>query len=262
MTILDTILQEKEKEVAELLKQKGPVIHRTDKPRPSLLQTLRKTEHLQVIAEIKRASPSKGEIQAAVDPVHQARLYEEAGAACISVLTDSKFFSGSYDDLTAAAEAVGIPVLCKDFIIHPVQIDRAKAAGASVILLIAAALPDAELTALFEYAESLGLEVLMEVHSEQELTRALGTGARLIGVNNRDLRTFEVDLIQTEKITGAFPFDGQQVLISESGIIGPAEAERAAAAGASGILVGEALMKSPDPVQMLRTLQVQRKEDL
>lgn len=259
MTILDKILMEKEREVVQLLERAGQTGPSGMTAGPSLTDRLRRAERLQVIAEIKRASPSKGMIRQHVDPVRQALQYEQAGAACISVLTDEVFFKGSYDDLAAVAQAVQIPVLCKDFIIHPVQIDRAKAAGASVVLLIAAALPDPELNALYAYAKSCGLDVLLEVHSEQELDRALAAGAQLIGVNNRDLRTFEVDLARTEQLAALFPHDGQRVLISESGIAGPADAARAAAAGASAVLVGESLMKSGDPGRMIRSLQTGRK---
>ncbi|GKV68509.1 indole-3-glycerol phosphate synthase [Sporosarcina sp. NCCP-2716] len=258
MTILDDIIREKEREVAALL-EGGAAVQAPvqDLPaRPSLFSTLQQTEHLQVIAEIKRASPSKGIIRDGVDPVKQAVCYEAAGAACISVLTDHSFFNGSYDDLRTVAQAVRTPILCKDFIIHPIQIDRAKAAGASVILLIAAVLQDAELRALHSYAGALGMEVIMEVHSEQELTRVLTAGARIIGVNNRDLRTFTVDLAMTEQLAHAVPSDSGHVLISESGIMGPADARRAAAAGASGVLVGEALMRSGSPEQAIRSLQV------
>ncbi len=260
MTILDDIIREKEREVAALL-EGGAAVQAvvSDLPaRPSLFSRLKRTEHLQVIAEIKRASPSKGIIRDRVDPVKQAARYEAAGAACISVLTDRTFFNGSYEDLQAVAQAVGTPILCKDFIIHPIQIDRAKAAGASVILLIAAVLQDAELHALNSYAGTLGLEVIMEVHSEQELTRVLAAGARIIGVNNRDLRTFTVDLAMTEQLAHAVPRGGEHVLISESGIMGPTDARRAAAAGASGVLVGEALMKSGSPEQAIRSLQVMK----
>ena len=163
-----------------------------------------KAEHLHVIAEMKRASPSKGLIAEGADPVAQAIAYTEAGAACISVLTDATFFKGSFDDLAAVAEAVPTPLLCKDFMIHKVQIDRAKNAGASVILLIVAALTTEELAELYAYAMESGLEVLVEVHDEEELERALKIDAKLIGVNNRDLRTFEVDLGSNGRNCSAF----------------------------------------------------------
>ena len=150
-----------------------------------------------------------------------------------------------------------IPLLCKDFIIHPVQIDHAKNAGASVILLIVAALNTKELTELYQYATNLGLEVLVEVHDAEELDRALQLGAKIIGVNNRDLRTFEVDLKRTEEIASIFPFHEERVLISESGIWNTEDAERVAKAGARGVLVGESLMRSGDVGSALRSLQVE-----
>ncbi|MDW0109915.1 indole-3-glycerol phosphate synthase TrpC [Sporosarcina aquimarina] len=258
MTILDEILREKEKEVTQLLTE--PIhekrIHEIE--RPSLLDRIQNANQLQVIAEMKRASPSKGMIKEGANPVEQAKIYERAGAVCVSVLTDSHFFKGSFDDLASVAKVIGIPILCKDFIIHPIQIDRAKQAGASVILLIVAALPDADLKALHAYAKSRGLEVLVEVHDRTELTQALEIGAQLIGVNNRDLRTFEVDLARTEEIARVFPFDSNHVLISESGITGKEDAERAAAAGAGAVLVGEALMRSLTPNHAIAELQVKR----
>lgn len=256
MTILDEILREKEQEVARLTAEPTAHISLEVESRPSLFHTIQNAKQLQVIAEIKRASPSKGIIQETVHPAQQAKIYEQSGAACVSVLTDTSFFKGSFEDLTAVAEAVRIPVLCKDFIIHPVQIDRALTAGASVILLIVAALPDAELNALYVYATALGLEVLVEVHDVDELKRALEIGACLIGVNNRDLRTFEVDLGQTEEVAGVFPFGSEHVLISESGIGGSADARQVAAVGAGAVLVGETLMRSASPEQAIRSLQV------
>ncbi|MBD7907604.1 indole-3-glycerol phosphate synthase TrpC [Sporosarcina gallistercoris] len=256
MTILEEILREKEQEVSRLLAEPVAQTSQANAVRPSLFGSIKKAKQLQVIAEIKRASPSKGIIHETVNPVQQAEIYERAGAACVSVLTDTSFFNGSFEDLKAVAEAVRIPVLCKDFIIHPVQIDRAAAAGASVILLIVAALPDAELNALRVYATALGLEVLVEVHDADELNRALEAGAQLIGVNNRDLRTFQVDLARTEEVASVFPFHSGRVLISESGIGGIADAQRAAKAGAGAVLVGETLMRSESPEQTIRSLQV------
>lgn len=255
MTILDEILREKEQEISRLKAEPAAQISQTMDARPSLLDAIKNAKQLQVIAEIKRASPSKGIIHETVNPVQQAEIYERAGAACVSVLTDTPFFKGSFEDLKAVAEAVRIPVLCKDFIIHPIQIDRALTAGASVILLIVAALPDAELKALYVYATALGLEVLVEVHDTEELKRALEIGARLIGVNNRDLRTFQVDLAKTEEVASAFPFGSGHVLISESGIGSSADARRVAAAGSGAVLVGETLMRSVSPEQTMRSLQ-------
>lgn len=255
MTILEKILQQKHHEVRQLLTQQT-VQQENRLSRPSLFDKLYQSEHLQVIAEMKRASPSKGLIAEGADPVAQAIIYEKAGAACISVLTDAHFFKGSFDDLAAVANAVSIPLLCKDFMIHSAQIDRAKSAGASVILLIVAALPDKELSALYAYAVAAGLEVLVEVHDEAELERALALDAKLIGVNNRDLRTFEVDLQRTEEIAALFPFHEERVLISESGIWQAEDALRASKAGAGAVLVGESLMRSDSIAEAIQSLQV------
>lgn len=257
MTILDVILDVKRTEVEELLKDeislKGGI---SLKNKPSLFETLKNAKHLHVISEIKRASPSKGVINSEVNPVEQALTYEQSGAAAISVLTDESFFKGSMDDLQAVAERVNIPVLCKDFIIHRVQIDRALQAGASVILLIVVALDQETLLDLHEYATSLQLEVLVEVHNLEELDRALSIDAKLIGVNNRNLKTFHVDLAETEKISAQFPFHEERVLISESGIATAEDAARVAQVGARAVLVGETLMKSANVGEKLQEFHV------
>lgn len=256
MTILKKILQMKRLEVKRLLIEECVVSCETLTTRPSLIEMLQQTDRLEVISEMKRASPSKGMIAGQTDPVKQAKAYEKAGAACISVLTDETYFKGSFDDLTAVAAAVRTPLLCKDFIIHEVQIDRAKQAGASVILLIVAALDDATLQRLHNYATDQGLEVLVEVHDAKELDCALAVNAKLIGVNNRDLKTFDVDLARTEEVAQHFPFNENRVFISESGIMDAEDAKRAAAAGASAVLVGESLMRSASVEESLRSLQV------
>ncbi len=258
MNILTKIIEQKKIEVANLLTQPDPLANFTVIKRNTLFATLSSADTLQVIAEMKRASPSKGLIAQGADPVKQAKIYATAGAAAISVLTDKAFFQGSFEDLAAVAKAVQTPLLCKDFMIDRVQIRFAKAAGASVILLIVAALDDATLQDLFSFATSLGLEVLVEVHDVEELERALALGAKLIGVNNRDLRTFEVDLARTQEIAEAFPFEEQRVLISESGIWNNADAKKVAAMGASAVLVGESLMRSGDAGSALRHLQVNK----
>ncbi|WP_313236538.1 indole-3-glycerol phosphate synthase TrpC [Sporosarcina ureae] len=260
MTILEKIIAQKKIEVDQLLASNVTFPER-EITRPSLYQTLRKAKQLQVISEMKRASPSKGLIAEGANPVKQATAYYEAGAACISVLTDKEFFKGSFEDLSAVADAVPIALLCKDFMIHKIQIDQAKSAGASVILLIVAALDDETLGSLYTYANEEGLDVLVEVHNVEELQRALSIDARIIGVNNRDLHTFEVDLAQTELIASHFPFDEERVFISESGIWGPEDAERAAKAGASAVLVGESLMRSDSVKEALQALQVEKHVD-
>ncbi|MFJ7665844.1 indole-3-glycerol phosphate synthase TrpC [Lysinibacillus sp. NPDC097195] len=260
MNILTKIIEQKKIEVAELLAQSNPLTTSNDSKRDSLLTTLKMADTLQVIAEMKRASPSKGLIAEGANPVKQAKIYANAGAAAISVLTDKTFFQGSYEDLAAVANAVQTPLLCKDFMIDRVQICYAKAAGASIILLIVAALDDATLQDLYQYATSLHLEVLVEVHDVEELERALTVGAKLIGVNNRDLRTFEVDLARTKDIAAVFPFGEQRVLISESGIWNNEDANKVAAMGASAVLVGESLMRSGDAGAALQLLQVPKAE--
>ena len=259
MTILTKILQVKQHEVAHLLSQ--PTSNKstlTAVDKPSLFESLDNANHLHVIAEIKRASPSKGVIEGNVNPVHQAVAYEQAGAAAISVLTDQQFFNGTMQDLQAVSAAVSLPVLCKDFIIHQAQIDRAKEYGASVILLIVAAMDQETLQQLFDYATCLDLEVLVEVHDLEELQHALSIGAQLIGVNNRNLKTFDVDLTKTKEIAAHFPFHEKRVLISESGIVSTSDASYIAQFGASAILVGETLMRSEHVEKTLHSLRVKR----
>lgn len=256
MTILNKILAEKALEVAHLLEQAPPID--TKMPIYSLYERLKGQANLQVISEIKRASPSKGLINGEVNPTEQAALYENAGAACISVLTDQKFFKGSFEDLKAVAEKVKIPVLCKDFIIDKVQIDYARAHGASVILLIVAALDEENLQSLFSYAKGLNLDVLVEVHSVEEYKIAQKIGAKIIGVNNRDLKTFEVDLVHTAEIAAQFNAEDGCVLVSESGIKDEVDAQRVANYGANAILVGETLMLAEDVTATLQKLCVEK----
>lgn len=168
------------------------------------------------------------------------------------------FFQGTFEDLAEVARTVDIPILCKDFIIHPIQIDYAKNAGASVVLLIVAALEQGLLNSLYKYAVSKNLEVLMEVHDSEELDRALQLDAKLIGINNRDLRTFQVDLSRTAEIAAIFPFEEERVLISESGIWNSIDAIKVASYGASAVLVGESLMRSGEIENAVRSFQVKR----
>lgn len=255
MTILTEILAQKEVELVAL-KAQAPTEVAVEKKRPSLFETLRSSTHVQVIAEMKRASPSKGLIAEGANPVAQASAYEQAGAACVSVLTDEKYFKGSFADLKNVANAIDIPLLCKDFVIDEVQIDYAKAAGASVVLLIVAALNDEQLDRLHRYATSLSLDVLVETHNVEELQRALAIGAKIIGVNNRNLHDFSIDLAHTEEIANAFPFSDERVFISESGIWTSEDAARVAKAGARAVLVGESLMKSDSVQGAIHALRV------
>ena len=203
---------------------------------------MRDPARLGLIAEVKRASPSAGTISSDFDYLTIARTYEKAGASAISVLTDEKYFQGRLEYMTLIRQEVDIPVLRKDFIIHEAQIFEAAVAGADAILLIVAALEQAELAHLLETAHAFQLEVLVEVHDLPELERALEVDARIIGVNNRNLKAFTVDLAATEALAEEVPED--IVLVSESGIKTPADAQRLAAAGADALLVGETLMRS------------------
>lgn len=243
MTILEKILRQKEKEVSYLKAayqgQGKPHIQTS----PSLYNSFQHANTMNIIAEIKRASPSKGDLNPNVDPVQQALQYEQYGAGTISVLTDEHFFKGSIADLKAVRSAVQLPLLCKDFIIDPIQIDRAKDHGATVILLIAAALSKEALKALYAYAVEQQLEVLLEVHDEKELETALDIGANIIGINNRNLKTFAVDLAVTEELASKVN-SSNILLISESGIQTETDVERVKAVGVKGILVGETFMRS------------------
>jgi indole-3-glycerol phosphate synthase len=197
---------------------------------------------LAVIAEVKRSSPSKGQIAPGLDAAAQARAYEAAGADAVSVLTEPTRFGGSLDDLRAVCAAVGLPVLRKDFIVDEAQVWEAAEAGAAAVLLIAAILDDARLRALLAEARRCGLGALVEVHDAQEAQRAGSAGCTLVGINNRDLVTLEVDLATTERLVPAL---GPSLLaVSESGFATPADARRAALAGARALLVGETLVRA------------------
>ncbi|WP_430788889.1 indole-3-glycerol phosphate synthase TrpC [Virgibacillus flavescens] len=242
MTILEKILAQKKIEV-EQLKSNG--FERFETVTMKYESVFPKNESMHIIAEIKRASPSKGAINMNVDPVKQAKQYEQLGASAISVLTDKTFFNGSMSDLHAVREAVDIPLLCKDFMIDEIQIDQAKNAGATIILLIVAALSKSRLQDLYNYAKKQNLEVLCEVHDENEMEAAIRLGANIIGINNRNLKSFEVDLNVIEKLSKMVK-NSAATLISESGIKSREDVERIAAYGAQGILIGETLMRSTD----------------
>ncbi|GIO23260.1 indole-3-glycerol phosphate synthase TrpC [Oceanobacillus sp. J11TS1] len=254
MTFLEKIIDKKKQEVAERKLQTDSNYVRNN-PIYSLYERVRGADHLSVIAEIKRASPSKGAIQMDVNILQQAKKYEQAGAAAISVLTDESFFHGSLEDLKQVSEAVSIPVLCKDFIIDEIQIDDAKNAGASIILLILAALPLERFQQLYNYATEQGLEVLCEVHHADELKDALTVNPKIVGINNRNLKTFEVDLQTTTELTKQLDKEGLTI-ISESGMRTKEDAELARDAGANTILVGETLMRSSNVEKDMQELQV------
>jgi indole-3-glycerol phosphate synthase len=204
-----------------------------------------------LVAEVKRASPSAGEI-AAVEPDGQAARYERGGAAAVSVLTEPRHFDGSLADLRLVRRAVSVPVLRKDFLIHPAQVLESRAEGADAVLLVAAALTTPELEDLRAVAEELGMAVLVEAHGPEDLARAVESGARLVGVNARDLETLEVDREGALALAAAVPPD--RVLVLESGIRSREDVRRAEEAGAAAVLVGEALMRSGDPEALVRGL--------
>ena len=206
---------------------------------------------LALIAEVKRASPSAGAI-AEVDAGEQAERYDRAGAAAISVLTEPRHFNGSLADLRSVRRRTALPILRKDFLVHPAQVIESRAEGADAVLLIAAALSSAELAELLAAVEELGMAALVEVHARPDLERALEAGGRIIGVNARDLETLTVDTEGALELAHEVPAD--RILVIESGIATREQVERAIEAGAHGILVGEALMRSADPARTVRAL--------
>jgi indole-3-glycerol phosphate synthase len=222
---------------------------------PSFATALRRADgSLAIISEIKRRSPSAGQINASVNSVDQARRYQAAGADALSVLTDEKYFGGTLEDLRTvtawlSATPPALPCLRKDFMVHPVQVLEARESGASAILIIVRALNDEEIKSLFLAARVAGLDTLFEIHNERELDRALAHGAKIIGVNNRDLAIFKTDLALSERLIPRFPAD--VIAVSESGISTVADARRARAAGAHAVLVGEALMRAADPARLI-----------
>jgi indole-3-glycerol phosphate synthase len=217
---------------------------------PSFRAALRKG-NVAVIAEVKRRSPSAGPIREDLDPAERATLYAEHGAAAISVLTDGPYFGGSIQDLRAAVQCCSIPVLRKDFILDEVQILEARAAGAAAVLLIVRAL-GSRLQPLLRYAADLRLDALVEVHTAEELATALEAGASIIGVNSRDLDTFEIDVESAWKIVARVP--AGCIAVAESGMAGPKDVRRAAAAGADAVLIGTALSAAVSPEGLLHDL--------
>lgn len=254
MSLLEQILAEKRAEIraAKSRVPEAALLQEAHGERRDFLGALRRPG-LSVIAEIKRASPSRGPLRPNLDPPSLARDYERGGAAAISVLTERLFFQGSLDDLRAVREATSLPLLRKDFIIDPYQIAEAAAVGADAILLIAACLTRTGLQELLAAAGELGLAALVEVHDEDELALAVELGAPAIGVNNRNLHTFTVDLAVGLRLLPIIP--KTIVRVAESGIRGLAEAMELRKAGAEAVLVGESLIMGGDPAALIRKLR-------
>jgi len=254
MDFLERILERKKREVARL-QERGVFVPlprwKGSSERKTFLDALTTGPGPRIIAEVKRASPSKGPLNTGLEPGRQAKLYQEGGARAVSVLTDENF-QGSLEDLKEVVSSVDLPVLRKDFIIHPLQLEETRQAGASAVLLIAALLPFGELMDMVERSLEMGLEPLLEVHTGEELDVALDTPARVMGINSRNLRTFHVDLAVVENLAPRVPPD--RVVVAESGISSRKDVERLMAVGVEAFLVGEALVRAGDPGAKLREL--------
>lgn len=256
MGVLENIISNKRSELRDL-KARSDIAAIREKARGSgkcrdLAQALRQGKKPAIIAEIKKASPSRGSIRMLTDIGQLALSYQKAGAAALSVLTDSRFFGGSMEDLLDARRAVNIPILRKDFIIDPFQIYEAKLAGADAILLIVAALNTEELHGLYKEALNLGMSALVEVHNETELERAMALEPNLVGINNRDLKTMEIDLDTGVRLRRQIP--DSVITVSESGINSGEDLEYLMDKGLDAFLVGTALMMAPDPGMKLKEL--------
>jgi indole-3-glycerol phosphate synthase len=248
VTILERILEVKRAEIAAA-KERSPLARVEQRARAApavrdFVAALRAKQPA-VIAEIKKASPSRGVLRAEFDPAAIARSYEKGGAACLSVLTDQQFFQGSPEHLSKAREACALPVLRKDFVIEAYQVFESRAGGADCILLIAACLAKEDMLELERVAHGLGMAVLVEVHDAAELEIALALNTPLIGINNRNLKTFDTRLETTLELLARIP--PSRFVVTESGILSPADVTRMRAAGVQAFLVGEAFMRSPDP---------------
>jgi indole-3-glycerol phosphate synthase len=259
--ILDRILATKRHEISQAQNERPPAEMRRDAESHgdvrdfiAAIRSKLDQDLPAVIAEIKKASPSKGVLREQFDPAAIALAYAENGAACLSVLTDAQYFQGSLQDLVAARSSSGLPALRKDFIVDGYQVFQARAAGADAILLIVAALSDAELIDYEATAAALGMAVLAEVHDAAELNRALTLQTPLIGINNRNLRSFHTSLQTTLDLLPQVP--PGRIVVTESGIVGPADVARMREAGVHVFLVGEALMRSPNPGTELARLFV------
>lgn len=255
MSYLDRILHAHRITAAADTRPLDPLIDaaRCQPPTRGFATALRAADGLAVIAEVKRRSPSRGDLRAGLDPAKLAADYARGGATCLSVLTDREFFGGSPDDLRAARSAAELPVLRKDFTVGAADVCDARTMGADAVLLIVAALDDHELTDLRALAQEIGLDALVEVHDEAEVERALAVGATLVGVNRRDLVTFKVDEERAARLAAAIP--SPVVRVAESGVRGPNDAAVLAAAGYDAVLVGESLVTSGDPAAAIASLR-------
>ena len=245
--ILDDIIFNKRQEVTSLkvsLSGKDPRKLTKDLPPPRHFAKAFRKGKFSLIAELKKASPSAGVILEQFNPISLARVYEESGASAISVLTDERFFQGKLEYLKAAKDSTTIPILRKDFIIDESQVYESRIAGADALLLIARVLEDSVLADLIELTESLAMQALVEVHNPEEVERVLKTKARLIGINNRDLDTFKVDLKTTLNLMKKFPKLKERMIVSESGIETREQVETLKKAGVDGVLIGETLLRS------------------
>jgi indole-3-glycerol phosphate synthase len=251
LSILERILAVKRAEIAAAKDSQVEIKARTAPPPRDFVAALRARQPA-VLAEIKRASPSKGLLRPDFDPAAIARSYEKGGAACMSVLTDKEFFKGAPEHLSAARAACSLPALRKDFLIDPYQVFESRALGADCILLIAACLADSEMSELEKLAQSLGMAVLVEVHDADELERALELKTPLIGINNRNLRNFETRLETTLDLLPRIPRN--RLVITESGILSTADVTRMRAKNVHAFLVGEAFMRASDPGSELKKL--------
>jgi indole-3-glycerol phosphate synthase len=255
-TYLDTILARHREQAAADTRSLDREIERVAGMPPArrFREALAHSDRLEVISEIKRRSPSKGDLNADLDPAALASSYERGGAACLSVLTDAEFFGGSVDDLRTARAACDLPVLRKDFTVSALDVVDARTMGADCVLLIAAALDVAELVDLHRLATEIGLDTLVEIHDERELEHALTAQATLVGVNQRDLVTFRVDHARAVRMAAVIPDD--VVKVAESGVRDAADAVSLRAAGYQAVLVGETLVTAPDPAATLASLRV------
>jgi indole-3-glycerol phosphate synthase len=261
--ILEEIVWQKEVEVDQLreflpLNELRRKAQEVQPPRDFLTALKHGQTRPAVIAEVKKASPSKGVIREEFDPLAIAQSYQQGGASCLSVLTDKKFFQGSFEYLAGIRDVVNLPLLCKDFILYPYQMYYARVHGADAVLLIAAILPDKDLQYFIKIAAALGMTALVEVHTLEELDRVLALqGVTLIGINNRNLEDFTVDLQTSCTLLQQRRSQLQEqgiLVVSESGLFTPSDLQQVAEAGAEAVLIGESLMKQPDPGQALASL--------